>query len=127
MKISTYYPSKAERLDNSSNRAVVAVVRLIFLLKKDEEGEPKHLDALKKSYSTEEILYYKEFQKNTEVKYRIHPSELQMEFYINLLENFCMKGENVIDVYTGSKFMIVTKVSFLSLCELSSSQRCPLD
>jgi len=29
MKISTYYPSKTERLDNFSNRVVVATVRLI--------------------------------------------------------------------------------------------------
>jgi len=93
------------------------------LLKKDEEGKPKHLDARKRSYSTEEILYYKEFQKNTEAKYRIHPSELRMEFYINLLESFCIMRENVIGVYTGSKFMIAAKVSFFSLCELSSSQR----
>jgi len=61
MKILTYYPSKAKRLDNLSNHAMATVVRLIFLLKKDEEGEPKHLDAWKRSYSMEEIPYYKEF------------------------------------------------------------------
>jgi len=121
MKISMYYPSKVERLDNSSNQAVAAVVRLIFLLKKDEEGELKHLGVLKKSYSMEEIPYYREFQKNTEAKYRIHPSELRMGFYINLLESFFVLGENVIGVYMGSKFMIATKVSFHSLCELSLS------
>jgi len=52
MKILTYYHSKAKRLDNSSNRALASMVRLIFLLKKDEDGEPKHLNAWKKSYST---------------------------------------------------------------------------
>jgi len=83
------------------------------LLKKDEIVEPKHLDAWKKSYSTKEIPYYKEFQKNTKVKYRIHPREMHMEFYINLLESFCMKGENVINVYMGSKFMIASKVRAL--------------
>jgi len=111
MKISTYYPSKAKRLDNLSNRAMALPVKLVFLLKMNEEEEPKYSVALKRSFDTEDILYYREFSKNTEAKYRIHPTELRMEFYINLLERFCVKGENVIGVYTRAKFMIAAKVS----------------
>jgi len=33
-----------------------------------------------------------------------------MEFYPDILQSFCITGENVIGIYPGAKFLLATKV-----------------
>ena len=114
LKKSMYILSKAKRLGSVTNQSTTPLVTLLFLLKKDDTGRAINKDAVLKMYTTSEIPYYLEPSKNSEAKYRLHPSELRMEFYIDILQSFGCAGENVIGIYAGAKLMIAAKVRFHS-------------
>ena len=48
--------------------------------------------------------------KNNEGKWRLRPTELRMEFYLNILQDFAATSENVLAVFVGRKFMLAAKV-----------------
>ena len=64
-----------------------------------------HLD-----YHTPDIPYYLEAGKYQELKYRLTSSEPCMEFYLDLLYDFCRLGDQFLGVYTRSKSLMVAKV-----------------
>jgi hypothetical protein len=44
-------------------------------------------------YRVPDILYYLEARKYQELKYRLTSSELRIEFYLDLLYDFCKLGD----------------------------------
>jgi len=59
----------------------------------------------------ETCLYYKDFVENTESKWKINPTKLQMDFYLDILQAFTTSNENVLRIYTRAKFMLATKIT----------------
>jgi len=46
-----------------------------------------------------------------ESKWRINPTELRMEFYLDILQAFATPEENILRIYTRAKLMLATKVT----------------
>ena len=121
---SLYKPCKAERLNDVTTRQTAPDVTLHFMFKRHVPNYIRGL--LKKEYSASPILYYNDPSKNHEAKWRLHPSELRMEFYFELLQNFASPGENFFGIYTGAKCMLAAKVMFESIwfqCESNGDRR----
>lgn len=120
---STYVPSRAEMLDNVTNRGTAPDVPLLFLFKKDSEFASAAQKCMKSKYDTPpNCVYYFDSSKNTEAKWRIHPAELRMEFYLQVLHAFAAPNENVLGIFSGPKFMLAAKVHILLLGDLSSGR-----
>jgi hypothetical protein len=66
---------------------------------------------IQSEYRAADISYYTNNRKFSELKYRLSASELRMEFYLDLLHNLCCPGDSFLGVYSGSKCLIVAKVS----------------
>ena len=49
------------------------------------------------------------------MKYRLHASELRMEFYLDLFHDLCHPGDGFLGVYSRSKCLVVAKVSLDSM------------
>jgi hypothetical protein len=110
--ISTYVPSKAEMLNNVTNRGTAPDVPLLFLFKKDNDFGTASRPFMKDMYRTPYTnAYYQDAARNTEAKWRIEPTELRMEFYLDILQAFARPGENVLGLFSGAKFMLAAKVS----------------
>ena len=127
--LSKYVPSCAELLNGISTRATVPDVPLLFLFKKENVFADSAWPLLRRKYNTPlENSYYWDWSKNTESKWRVEPSELQMEFYLDILQAFAKSEENVVGIYSGAKFMLAAKVRLilLSLQWISSSRGYPL-
>ena len=108
---STYVPSRAEMLDNVTSRGIAPDVPLLFLFKKGNKFATSCRALQKLKYSTPTLNpYYWDFAKNTEAKWRIKPTELRMEFYLDILRDFATPDENVLGIYTGAKFMLAANV-----------------
>jgi len=110
LKKSTYLSYKAERLDNVSSQVVVVPPITFFLFKKGEDNVVKGQSSIKKVYSTSDCTFYTNDLFNNEAKYKVHPSKLRMEFYIDILQSFAVRGENIINVYSRSKLLNAIKV-----------------
>ena len=61
-----------------------------------------------------DVPYYSEVGRYNEVKYRVEPSELRMEFYLEIMKLFCRAGENFVGIHCGSKCLLVAKVCHFS-------------
>lgn len=122
---SKYIPSKAERLNVMNRSADKAPdVPLFFLFKRGDAFAVSVKPCAKSQYIVPRgALYYSDFKWNTEAKWRVNQNELRMEFYLDRLRDFATSGENVLGVYTGSKFLLSSKVSVSKCPMLSSSRR----
>ena len=108
---STYIPSKAEMLNNVSTRGTAPDVPLIFLFKRGNTYADEACRRMKGVYTTPQMcVYYTDPSKNNEGKWRLQPTELRMEFYVNILQDFAAASENILAVFTGRKFMLAAKV-----------------
>ena len=105
---SVYKPCKAERLNDVSNRQTASDVKLHFLFKRHVSNFIPGL--VRKEYSAGSVQYYTDPSKNHEAKWRLSSSELRMEFYLEILQNFASPGENFFGIYTGAKCMLAAKV-----------------
>ena len=115
-QLSTYVPSKAEMLNNVTNRGTAPDVTLLFLFKKRNEFAAAARKCVKKKYDTPATcVYYMDASKNTEAKWRTHAAELRMEFYLEILHACAAPKENVLGVYAGAKFLLAAKVITESL------------
>ena len=65
-----------------------------------------------------DVSYYSEVGRYNEVKYRVEPSELRMEFYLEIMKLFCRAGENFVGIHCGSKCLLAAKV-----CQFSWNSR----
>ena len=69
---------------------------------------------MKGVYTTPQTcVYYTDPSKNNEGKWRLRPTELRMEFYVNILQDFAAASENILAVFTGRKFMLARKVNII--------------
>ena len=108
---STYILSKVEMLNNISTRATTPDVPLLFLFKRGNAYADKARRRMKGVYTTPQTcVYYTDPFKNNEGKWRLRPTELRMEFYLNILQDFAAASENILAVFTGRKFMLAAKV-----------------
>ena len=109
---STYIPSKAEILNNVSTRGTAPDVPLLFLFKRGNAYADEARRRMKGIYTTPvTCVYYMDPSKNNKGKWRLRPTELRMEFYLNILQDFAAASENILDVFTGRKFMLAAKVT----------------
>ena len=51
-----------------------------------------------------------------ELMYRIYPTELRMEFYLQVLNLFCEHRVDVFSVFAGGKIICATWVSVVLTC-----------
>ena len=111
---STYISSKIEMLNNVSTRGMAPDVPLLFLFKRGNTYADEARQRMKGIYTTPQTcVYYTDPLKNNEGKWRLRPTELRMEFYLNILQNFAAASENILVVFTGRKFMLAAKVKIL--------------
>ena len=111
---STYIPSKAEMLNNVSTRGTAPDVPLLFLFKRRNAYADEAHRRMKGVYTTPQMcVYYTDPSKNNEGKWRVRPTELRMEFYLNILQDFTAASKNILAVFTGRKFMLAAKVKIL--------------
>ena len=111
---SAYIPSKAEMLNNVSTRGTALDVQLLFLFRHDNAYADEARRRMKGIYTTPIMCaYYTDPSKNNEGKWRLRPTELRMEFYLNILQDFAAASENILAVFTGRNFMLATKVKIL--------------
>ena len=99
--------AKNERLYD--RKRAVGVVHLLFLIKKDSNENSK---SVKEYYIAPNIPYYTVIGQYKEVDYRINSMELRVEFYLELVQDFCKPGDEVYGIFTGMKFMIACWVGF---------------
>ena len=112
---STYIPLKAEMLNNVSTRCTAPDVPLLFLFKRGNAYADEARRRMKGIYTTPIMcVYYTDPSKNNEGKWRLPPTELRMEFNLNILQDFATASENILAVFTGRKFMLVAEVKILS-------------
>ena len=69
-----------------------------------------------------DVPYYSEVGRYNEVKYRVEPSELRMEFYLEIMKLFCRAGENFVGIHCGSKCLLAAKVCHF--LQTANSQSC---
>ena len=108
--VSKYIPSKNERLYDGSARKQSPDVFLLFLMKSDDREAVSLKEKIYSEYHALEISYYLEPGKYQELKYRLDLSELRMEFYLDLLYEFCRLGDRFLGMYLGSKCLVAAKV-----------------
>ena len=107
----TYIPSKAEMLNNVSTRGTAPNMPILFLFKRGNVYADEARWRMKGIYTTPQTcVYYTDPSKNNEGKWRLRPTELRMEFYVNILQDFAAASENILAVFTGRKFMLAAKV-----------------
>ena len=111
---STYISSKVEMLNNVSTRGTAPDVPLLFLFKRRNAYADEARSRMKGVYTTPTTcVYYTDPSKNNEGKWRLRSTELRMEFYLNILQDFAAASENILAVFTGYKFMLAAKVKIL--------------
>ena len=108
--VSKYILAKNKRLYDGSARKQSPDVFLLFLVKGDDREAVGFKEIIYSEYHASEIPYYLEPRKYQELKYRLDSSELRMEFYLDLLYEFCRPGDQFLGVYSGSKCLVATKV-----------------
>jgi hypothetical protein len=91
----------------------------MFLVKKGDREAEGLRGKILSEYRAPDIPYYLEAGKYQELKYRLSSSELHMEFYLDLLYDFCRSRDRFLGVYIGSKCLTAAKVSsFLFVFQL---------
>ena len=73
---------------------------------------------IRSEYRAPDIPYYTNSGKYLELKYILRASELCMEFYLDLLYDLCYLGDNFLGVYSGSEYLVATKISLDSILSL---------
>ena len=107
----TYIPSKVEMLNNFSTRGTAPNVPLLFLFKRGNAYADEARRKMKGIYTTPVLcVYYTDPSKNNEGKWRLRSTELRMEFYLNILQDFAAASENILALFTARKFMLAAKV-----------------
>ena len=102
---SVYRASCNERLNDAKTRASPAAVYLLFLLKLGDDCASRLRQNVKAEFAVpSDVPYYSEVGRYNEVKYRVEPSELRMEFYLEIMSCSTRLGK------TSSAFTMVRSV-----------------
>ena len=108
---SLYRSSHNERLNDAKTRAPSAAVYLLFLLKRGDDRANRLRQNVKAEFAVpSDVPYYSEVGRYNEVKYQVKPSELKMEFYLEIMKLFCRVGEDFVNIYCSSKCLLAAKV-----------------
>ena len=84
---------------------------LLFLLKRGDDLANYLRQNVKAEFAVRsDVPYYSEVGRYNEVKYRVEPNELKMEFYLEIMKLFCRTGENFVSIHYGSKCLLAAKV-----------------
>ena len=104
-----YHPAKSKRLyDLPANSAkALKKVPLIFLQAKDTTFKAK----IPSEYFAPDTIKYKVAKRYNELPFRMYNMELRMEFYLWLVEMFCLLGSGVFSVFARSKLTCAALVS----------------
>lgn len=105
-----YTPSPNERLNLGTSRSKSSEVYLLFLIRKHHPRASALVEKVKQCYTAVDTSYYTERNKYLEACFSVHGSELRMEFYLELIKEFCKPQEKVFGVFSGSKFILANKV-----------------
>ena len=120
---SVYHSSRNERLNDAKTRAPPAVVYLLFLLKHGDDRASRLRQNVKAEFAvSSDVSYYLEVGRYNEVKHRVEPSELKMEFYLEIMKLFCRAGENFVGIHCGLKCLLAAKVCHF--LQTANSQSC---
>ena len=112
---SVYRASRNERLNDAKTRAPPMAVYLLFLLKRGDDRASRLQQNVKAEFAVpSDVPYYSEVGRYNEVKYRVEPSKLRMEFYREIMKLFCRAGENFVGIHCGSKCLLEAKVCHFS-------------
>ena len=105
-KFSTYILAKFEWLEDlhATHRNARAPRLLICHVDKEWIIIPEEFEA-------SNTFVYTKPQKYQELEYREQPSELHMEFYLQLLDLFCSPGDTIYSVFSGIKILCAELVS----------------
>jgi hypothetical protein len=108
LEYSDYYLGKYERLGDysTSNVKAKAKVLLIFLQKVTNEYQVIIPPAF---YAPDTPIFSKP-RAYDELEYRLHNTELMMEFYLWVVKSFCHPGSHIFSVFTGRKLTCATLV-----------------
>ena len=102
-------------LNNVSTCGTAPDVPLLFFFKRRNTYADEARSRMKGVYTTPTTcVYYIDPSKNNEGKWRLRPTKLRMEFYLNILQDFAATSKNILDVFTGRKFMLAAKVKILA-------------
>ena len=112
---SVYRASRNERLNDAKTHAPLAAVYLLFLLKRGDDRASRLRQNVKVEFAVpSDVPYYLEVGRYNEVKYRVEPGELTMEFYLEIMKLFCRAWENFVGIHCGSKCLLAAKVCHIS-------------
>ena len=107
---SKYISARNERLYDGLAWKQSSDVFLLLLVKNGKREADGLWGKILLEYRAPDIPYYVEAKKYQELKYRLSSSELRMEFYLDLLFNFCRPGDRFLGMYSGSKYLMAMKV-----------------
>ena len=109
---SDYLPTNNERLEDrvENNKFAKAKVLLLFLVKKLYRAVENVVNVPLNSYAPNSSIYTK-LCKYNELEYQIETSELQMEFYLHVMEFICRPRDAVFLVFAGRKVVCAWVVS----------------
>ncbi|KAG0597313.1 hypothetical protein M758_UG327500, partial [Ceratodon purpureus] len=106
----------AQRLGGHPPKSRIAMepVKLLFLIDDNVlENVGSTPEPLSK-YTTPEHKVYTDNRKFNERRYAMYPSELRMEFYLQVLDTFCSTGVAVYQLYAGTKSLIAAVMLSIS-------------
>ena len=110
IRVSKYILGKNERLYDGSVQKQSSDIFLLFLVKNDGKEAVGLQVKILSEYPAPNIPYYVEAGTYQELKYRLSSSELRMEFYLDLLFDFCRPGDWFLGVYSELKYLVAAKV-----------------
>ena len=120
---SVYCSSRNERLNDAKTRAPPMAVYLLFLPKRGDDSASRLRQNVKAKFAVpSDVPYYSEVGRYNEVKYRVEPSKLRMEFYLEIMKLFYRAGENFVGIHYGSKCLLAAKVCHF--LRTANSQSC---
>jgi hypothetical protein len=90
-----------------------AAVHLIFLIKRGSRPKSR---TIPKEFDVPDIPKWSKAGLYNELEYRIYSTELRMEFYLQILDLFCITRQNVLSIFAGGK---VICAAWVRLYELS--------
>ena len=103
---SAYYAGKHDRLGDVSASKSPKKVFLIFL----QNPSNKKKVAIPKEFNCPDSARYMKVRVYSELEYRIHNTELKMEFYLWLVQQFVAPGKSIFSGYTGGKLTCTAMV-----------------
>ena len=105
-----YRPGNFEKLRDALARRVTKNLILMFLQDTDARA---HIQIPTDFYPPEMLVYTKPHSYN-ELEFRVYNTELQMEFYLWVVQKFYRLGGSILSIFGGGKVTCASMVSFES-------------